>query len=268
MADVQSQPGKICSLCGIDCTALPRTKDAKGRYICGECIERAKQAKASQSAPTPVPGASRATGPAAAEGAEDNSFLLDISGSSIKPKVDETAKPCPSCMKPLSEKTIVCLNCGYNSKTGEQLKVRVLKAKEEKSSNPARAKGYSVIHDVPDWAWLVGLFLVGFAPLLAGLFMGNQALFYLGSLFTGITMLVVHIMMIVAAFRQSSLAGILFLIGPFFLIGAIYCVYWMLFECEAEITKKLWLMSVGLYLITAVIVAVQPELMQAIEAGQ
>jgi hypothetical protein len=219
-----------------------------------------------QAAPAAVatPGTGRSK---AAEGPEDNSFLLDISGSSVKPVVDANAKPCPSCMKPLLEKSVVCMHCGYNSKTGEQLKARVLKAKKEKFSNPDRAKGYSVIHDVPDWAWMVGLFLVGFAPLLTGLFLGIPALFGIGALCTGVTMLVVHIMMIVAAFRQSSLAGLIFLFGPMFLIGSIYCLYWILVECEAEVTKKLWLMSVVMYFITAVIVALQPELLDALEAA-
>ena len=34
---------KICSVCGIDCSAMKRAKDANGRYICSECLERARE---------------------------------------------------------------------------------------------------------------------------------------------------------------------------------------------------------------------------------
>ncbi len=36
---------KICSVCGIDCSAKKRAKDANGRYICADCLERAREAK-------------------------------------------------------------------------------------------------------------------------------------------------------------------------------------------------------------------------------
>lgn len=36
---------KICQICGTDCTNKPRTKDAKGRYFCKACYERALRAQ-------------------------------------------------------------------------------------------------------------------------------------------------------------------------------------------------------------------------------
>lgn len=45
-----SSPAKICTVCGIDCSSKPRTKDPQGRYTCRECydrlLERRRQAKA------------------------------------------------------------------------------------------------------------------------------------------------------------------------------------------------------------------------------
>jgi hypothetical protein len=37
--------GKLCSVCGEDVSARPRTKDKHGRYFCTPCYERAIAAK-------------------------------------------------------------------------------------------------------------------------------------------------------------------------------------------------------------------------------
>src|SRR5437867_10526512 len=44
---------KICVACGEDCSNRPRTKDAKGRYFCKPCYEKAVQHQRSAAAPAP-----------------------------------------------------------------------------------------------------------------------------------------------------------------------------------------------------------------------
>jgi hypothetical protein len=36
-----SGTGKLCVVCGCDCTGKPRTKHPHGRYFCQPCYERA-----------------------------------------------------------------------------------------------------------------------------------------------------------------------------------------------------------------------------------
>ena len=45
--------GKICAICGADCSNRPRVKDQMGRYFCEGCYEQALQRKHAALAETP-----------------------------------------------------------------------------------------------------------------------------------------------------------------------------------------------------------------------
>ena len=239
MADAPTSSPKLCSICGLDCSNKQRTKDAQGKYICAECIAHAKQARAAQQAPKPAPAAAPKTVSAAEA---DNAFLLDIPGPGAK-KSDASTKPCPSCFKPMEENTLVCMNCGFNTKTGEQLKVRVIKAKEEPAINADRQKGYSFIADIPDWAWVLAVAVLGTIPLGVGLMLENPLVFGLGAIGFLIALAITEIWMLVNAFRTSVGTGLLYLLLTFICFGYIYHWWYVLTQCENTGLKGAWITS-------------------------
>lgn len=116
--------GKICGICGEDCSGRPRIKDQQGRYFCKACAEQAaKQRAAAPAAPKAAPP------PPPAEPAEDEalpaSFWNDLPAA---------ASPCPSCGSPMSQGGVVCMSCGHNVQTGRGAKIKVAKARTERST--------------------------------------------------------------------------------------------------------------------------------------
>lgn len=132
MAD-QNSESKTCSVCGQDCSKTQRTKDAKGNYICGACVERAKQTKQAQQTPAPAAAiAKSASGKPAsnkppADG--DNAFLLELGG---RAQALEGGKPCPNCDRVLNQTDRVCLGCGYDTELGRKVRTKVEAAPKPK----------------------------------------------------------------------------------------------------------------------------------------
>lgn len=120
----EAPESKSCSICGIDVSGKPRTKDAKGRYVCAECMEKAKQTKGALQNP-PKPQTKQAKSAAPAVG--DNSFILDMGGKALGAK---GGKECPNCARVLAEDSVICIGCGYNANSGKQMQVKVVKAKK------------------------------------------------------------------------------------------------------------------------------------------
>lgn len=118
---------KVCSVCGIDVSGKPRVKDAAGRYMCSDCVQKAKAARGAQTAPKPklVP-----TTTAVPTGDDDNSFLLNLGG-----KASMAAKGvalCTECGRALEHGAVVCVGCGFNLATGKRLQIKVHKPEKEK----------------------------------------------------------------------------------------------------------------------------------------
>jgi hypothetical protein len=143
--------GKLCSVCGEDVSARPRTKDKHGRYFCTPCYERAIAAKHAkhEAAPLPkarlahvtpalVPNDARAPSrtakpraqpkPAEPQVDEPNILegLLDLEGPAAAP-----AMICPSCRSSIPAGGIVCTMCGYNLQTGDSVKHTRVKMQRE-----------------------------------------------------------------------------------------------------------------------------------------
>ena len=128
-------PGaKLCGTCGQDCAGKPRAKDPKGNYMCMECVDRAKAARDVQQGKTKPTQTPTHSNPATVNLTDetDNSFLLTL-GEAAPTKADENKRPCPNCFKKVHIDSVICINCGFNAKSGEQLHVRVLKPKNTKS---------------------------------------------------------------------------------------------------------------------------------------
>lgn len=132
MSDAAS-PAKVCIVCKQDCSKKPRSKDEQGRYTCKPCQEkRAAQAAAAKARPAAKPSTTTVTAPAFDDGA-DNDFMSKLVESSPV----ASAPPCPGCNMPMTPGAVVCMACGYNSKTGQRIAVSVAKAPKE----PSKAAG-------------------------------------------------------------------------------------------------------------------------------
>ena len=115
MAD--GRAGKICVICGEDCSDRPRTKDPKGRYYCKPCYEKARQrARTGRTAPTPA----AALYP---DDRVDPTFLAEIAAQSAPPPPPPVVHvdTCPGCDQPLPPDARICVNCGVNVKSGRSL---------------------------------------------------------------------------------------------------------------------------------------------------
>jgi len=130
---------KICVDCKTDCSHRPRTKDAQGRYHCQACVDRLAQEKARAKPEAsdddgdmydplpldvdPLPESAVPGGASVVAGSGAGGILAGASG----------IRPCPICAKPLAQSDAVCINCGYNARTGAKV------ATEHKSKAPKSA---------------------------------------------------------------------------------------------------------------------------------
>lgn len=137
MAETTPTPaagGKSCSSCGVNLDAKPNYKIGSGKYLCPDCMEKAKAAKFAMNAKNaPAARASGAQAPS-----EDNSFLL---GMGSKTAIAETGtKPCPECGRALTADAVICTGCGFNTDSGKRTRVRILKPEKAKDDGPAKPK--------------------------------------------------------------------------------------------------------------------------------
>ena len=149
------------------------------------------------------------------------------------PQHPDTAAGCPSCGAALSRGAILCTNCGYNLKTG-----RRMQAGRPVPLGRASATQWETPWYKTPWPY------VGVVVLVLGLFyfMGREnpamMLAFLGV--AALYSLTVHIIVIIAAFRESTGTGFLTLCIPF------YALYFV-FKVSANDTLKV------LYSVAAII---------------
>jgi hypothetical protein len=151
---VQSTPqGKICTHCGQDCSAKPRTKDKLGKYYCKECFGEAMRAAEARLA-----AAAQAVQPAPIEPVGEP-IVFDIA----EPDAPGIAvmETCPRCSNPLAAGVVLCTSCGFNRQSGQQLKVQK-EAPEPKPVKKGRGRSRDSAATVKE-AYLkpVALFVVG-----------------------------------------------------------------------------------------------------------
>lgn len=208
---------KLCTVCGIDCSSIPRIKDQQGRYICKECFDKAKQTRQTQKNPTPAPAPARAV--AAAPDLNDNTFLLNL-GSKESTGIQGT-KPCPECGRAMPANAVICIGCGYNTSTGKRHAVKVIKTKQkavkESSSSSGGGGGGG---GIPPAA--VGLILlVVYGGLIGAAFASQQ--FLLPALgIGGFISFAIGIWGAVVAFQEGIGTGLLYLLLPFYSLYFIY----------------------------------------------
>lgn len=215
---------KLCTVCGIDCSGIPRIKDQQGRYICKECFDKAKQTRQTQKNPTPAPAPTKAA--AAAPDLNDNTFLLNL-GSKESTGIQGT-KPCPECGRAMPANAVICIGCGYNTSTGKRHTVKVIKTKQ-KAEKEQRSSGGSSIP-----APLVGLIVLLIYGGAVGAAFSNQDLLLPAAAVCGLMTLGIGIWGAVVAFQEGVGTGLLYLFLPF------YGVYFIYSKNENETLKWAW----------------------------
>lgn len=155
--------GKVCTICGEDCSTKPRTKDGNGRYYCKPCYEQAnaqRKARAVSARPAAADVLDLESEPASMN-------MLDRLIASAPP-VAVTAH-CSQCGFVLPPGGIICTHCGFN----EQTKSVVRKTKVKQAP---RGPTGGVI-----WPPLVGILsmIIGACGLL--FYGGVLVLFFIGS---------------------------------------------------------------------------------------
>lgn len=121
-----SNASKSCSICGIDVSNAPRTKDATGKYICTQCLEKAKTTAAVlKNPPKPVPVAAKPRDD------DDNTFLLNLG---TQTQALHGGKECPKCDRVLNQTDQVCIGCGYSFDAGRAVPTKVVRAASEKGA--------------------------------------------------------------------------------------------------------------------------------------
>lgn len=125
---------KRCVMCGESCAGQPRLKNAQGQYAHKACAE-AKHA-----------GAAHAPAPASTSADDDLSLGLDDGlGDGLddillgdlpteEPAADMAAggmrQACPGCGAALDGSAVICMGCGFDTRSGKAKRVKVGKVKE------------------------------------------------------------------------------------------------------------------------------------------
>ncbi len=225
MSSQEQRPGKVCVVCGQDCSGGPRVKDPHGRYFCRECYERAarrkKRREAEMAAVAPPPEE-----PLEAElipEDEDAGLglfgeLSSAEGGAAVATVQEI--PCPSCRHPMPAGAVLCMRCGYNRQLGTRMGTAgAAQAETGGGFSFGALGGAGAIFKQP---WLMGAIPAVFFLILFAMAKSNEnfALVYLAA--QGIFGLVVTVCVLIKAFCQGVGTGFLCLCVPCY---AIYFVF-------------------------------------------
>lgn len=246
---------KVCSVCGEDCSAKARSKDAQGRYVCGDCVAKASAAKASAvkagaataggAKPAGAGVSAAATGRAgtpparqpAASAADD-----DVMSKLVNESLELGKHGCPNCHARMKQAQTICVNCGYNRESGKMLRTveqKPVVLKEAKvrtssgskwgagSTGPSLGRMLLVSAGVQS---LIGAFA------LQGL-TGAWGAFAFLLLFS----LAFTIMGVVYAFMEGetfwAICGIAFIIPGLNLISTLAFTFYVFFVCESRSLK-------------------------------
>lgn len=156
-----------CTICAGPLAGEKPVTDAKGRPVCGACVDRARKAKLAAKSPA-KPASPGAKPTPAAEQHDDNAFLLELGG---KAQALSGGKPCPQCEQVANQNDRLCLACGYDFESGKKFRTKVEKAKTPKGA--ASPKGSGVEFSAFDWILAIPLAGLGMLVGVWWLFSGN-----------------------------------------------------------------------------------------------
>jgi hypothetical protein len=152
--------------------------------------------------------------------------------------VEREQQDCPSCGNAMPADAVICLHCGYNKQLGRRMGDAQIdvgaappteKTKARRDPRPPTAARSTVSPEGKEWllgvipiaVFVTLFFFARGSPAMALAFFGSQFLFAL----------VVHILVLVSAFRSGTLQGFLCLCLPF------YALYWVFVESENPALK-------------------------------
>ncbi len=250
----QSVSAKICRLCGQDCSDRPRIRDPKGRYYCRECyvvkareLELQRRARDEQAPHTDAP---QRVDPANVPGADPGwsavGDSLGDSGMHADAAAPSGLLACPGCGATLGADAVVCVECGYNTRTGHKLQTARRKPLRPKRDFSVAAGGMMAVALSPPGFALAVLAVFG---ILFALALGNPAVgpvyFVAVLVFTSGIGLVVLVM----AFLDSILHGVATLFVP------LYALVWVYVFNQNAYVKWLYFVSIlsvfGLFVLAA-----------------
>lgn len=106
---------KVCVLCGRSCAGQPRIKNVKGEYAHRACADK-KQTAPAEAAPL--------------HDADDDlmgAFLDDLPApAQTQDAGDGIRAACPGCGVSMAPGTVVCMSCGFNTRSGKAGKTKVV----------------------------------------------------------------------------------------------------------------------------------------------
>ena len=241
---------------------------------CGQALRipspRPQAQPSPQLAPTPPNSAAHASTPANVGGPGSLDDLFDEVGI----EQSQSGMRCTQCGKPMPAGGVLCVHCGYNHETGERIR-RVSGDGEEDELDESfgnaqldraakhiryREEESKKTNDLlPWWTYLIALivlacFVVGMAMLPT-----SVAVMVSGGLLIGLAMLASlagQIWVVVVAFKDSTMQGILVLFVPFYFFIYVF-KHWD--ECGAAF--YLWLGGQAASFVAGLVVAFAPALM-------
>lgn len=214
---------KVCAFCGMDVANQQRVKDAQGRYACIPCANRAKEARAAQTAkPEPPPiqvQAAKAAAPSTADGVDPVLNEL-LAGSTAAKKV-----ACGSCGYLVDPEAKICAHCGFDKDTGKAHRTVFIKAPKEKAE---KLPGTGIADRVSPLVHALLVFGVLGGAAIGGA-MAQQVLpCALGILLVMGYHLVMMVLVLIHGFREGLKYGVILVLGFFFGYGALYWPYYAL----------------------------------------
>ncbi|MEZ6242988.1 MAG: hypothetical protein R3B57_08095 [Phycisphaerales bacterium] len=140
--------GKICVICGQDCSDRPRTKDKDGRYACRDCLAKQQKSARPDASSTPRQPKAKPT-PTGVDPVLAG--LIDDAPA---------MHACPGCSRLIRADAKICLHCGFNTQTGRAVRTRV--------TNPTAAPKKQVsLGPLFSAKVIIGVGLLAFAGLAA-----------------------------------------------------------------------------------------------------
>lgn len=116
---------KTCIICGQSCAGQPRVKNARGQYAHQACADAKAQAP----------------GPGGDESDDLMAALIDQPAAAPPAAPAGMRKACPGCGNAMAEGSIVCMSCGYDTRTGRGGRTRVTETRQPSAIGGAMAAG-------------------------------------------------------------------------------------------------------------------------------
>jgi uncharacterized protein YbaR (Trm112 family) len=243
--------GKIPVKCGCGASFAAPANLAGKRVACPTCKQPVaipaakKQTPAAAAAPS---SRQRETGPEVGGGIND---LLDELGVEGK-KIGE--EYCPECSAPFPPEALICVQCGYNRKSGRKLSTVKVKQPPTKTIDLSAPKGGLKIkkksssgkpgwdHDYPQpWGktTIIVLCVIVACGLLSSLLLPLVAVMIM--IVGGIVMAAAQLGIVVTAFQEDIVQGLLVWLIPFYVF-----IFIASHLQETKRSIQMWLLGLGM----------------------